>query len=183
MSHALRDYLPLLPVGAAFLLVFAGLKQFSEVREVERLRPIANVAAERSGVDPNLVLAVVTKESGGDPLARSSAGAVGLMQLKLSAAADAAVRLGEPPPTETELLNSTINLRLGASYIKILLDRYQGATDVALAAYLKGPQWVAKQGGIEGVRAFLQKPSEIATYVNRVQDLAVRMKVRAGDDR
>lgn len=170
----------MLPVGAAFLLALLGLRSVSSVREVEAFRTLAAAAGARSDLDADFILAVVTKESGGNPRARSSVGALGLMQLRPAAAADAAKRLGEPAPTEIDLLDPAINLKMGASYLRILIDRYKGARDVALAAYLKGPEWVARQGGIDGVRAFLQKPSEVATYVSRILDLAERFRVRSG---
>lgn len=173
-----REYLPLLPVGGAFLLILFGLRTASNVVAVEKLRPIAEPAARRAGISVNLLLAVVIKESGGNPSARSSAGALGLTQLKLSAGADAARKLGEPAPTESDLLNPERNLILGAAYLSILLNRYHDAEDVALAAYLKGPEWVARQGGVEGTRVALRQRGEISTYVSRVLDLAEKLKIR-----
>ncbi|HKE00634.1 MAG TPA: transglycosylase SLT domain-containing protein, partial [Planctomycetota bacterium] len=84
---------PLLAVAAAFFAAYFGLRSISGVRAVEALRPLAAAAAARSSLDPNVLLAVVVLESGGDPAARSAAGAIGLAQLKLPAAADAARRL------------------------------------------------------------------------------------------
>lgn len=173
------SYKTLLPVCVAFLCVFFALQTCSKVRDAESFRPLAAAASQRTGLDTDLILAVVTKESGGDPSARSSVGAIGLMQLKPGAGADGAARLGEPPPTENDLLDPATNLRLGASYLASLIQRYGGNVDVALAAYLKGPEWVKRNGGIGGVKSFLQKPGEIATYVSRIQDLAARLKVRS----
>ncbi|MFN0205339.1 MAG: lytic transglycosylase domain-containing protein [Planctomycetota bacterium] len=170
--------LPFLPVAAAFVLVFYGLRPFSRVRNVEKLRPIAESAVSASGLDVNLILAVVTKESGGDPSARSSVNALGLMQLRIAAATDAAARLGIAPPTETDLLDPILNLKLGSMYLKILSDRYGGAIDVALAGYLKGPEWVNRVGGIDGVRRILKQPGDVATYVNRILELAEKLKAR-----
>jgi soluble lytic murein transglycosylase-like protein len=170
--------LPFAPVAVAFLLVFYGLRPFSKVGAAERYRPAAEAAALAAGIDANLVLAVMTKESGGDPLARSPVHAIGLMQLRLPAAADAAAKLQLPAPSESDLYDPNTNVKLGATYLKMLIDRYRGSTDVALAAYLKGPEWVARVGGPEGVRRILQKPGDVATYVKRVLELAERLKIR-----
>ncbi|HKE01409.1 MAG TPA: lytic transglycosylase domain-containing protein, partial [Planctomycetota bacterium] len=86
------------------------------------------------------------------------------------------------PPSEAELLDPATNLRLAASYLRSLQDRF-GDLDVALAAYLKGPQWVEQKGGPDAVRTSLSSPSEIATYVHRVEDLAERLRLRAGASR
>ena len=179
--RGLRPYLPMVPVGIAFFLAFFGLRAASSAREVERLRPLAESAAGRAGLDDvNLLLALVDQESKGNPGARSTAGAVGLTQLKPAAAKDAAAALGEPPPSDLELLDPATNLRLGASYLKLLLNRFGGDVDVALAAYFKGAGWVATIGGPEAVHRWLERPSDVTLYVFRVRDLAARLRTRAG---
>lgn len=177
-SGSFHAILPFLPVAVAFVFVFYGLRPFSRVRNVEKLRPIAESVVTASGLDVNLILAVVTKESGGDPSARSSVNALGLMQLKIAAATDAAARLGIAAPTETDLLDPAMNLKLGSMYLKILVDRYGGAVDVALAGYLKGPEWVASRGGVSGVRGILKKPGDVSTYVHRILELSEKLKAR-----
>ncbi len=141
---------------------------------MEAFRPLAMEASERAKVDANLLLAIVWTESGGDPSARSSAGALGLMQLKLAAAADAAQWLGEPKPTAQDLFDPRRNLRLGAAYFRILLDRF-GDPSVALVAYLKGPTWVAESGGPAAVLERLEKPSQAATYVQKALERSRRL--------
>jgi soluble lytic murein transglycosylase-like protein len=171
----------MVPVLAAFLLAFLGLTAASSVRQVEDLRPLAVEAAEESGLgDPNLLLALVNYESKGNPAAVSTADAVGLTQLKPAAAKDAARSLGRPDPDAAELLDPATNLLLGAAYLKLLVDRYGGDVDVALAAYFKGPGWVANLGGVEGTRRWLRTTNEVTLYVTRIRDLAERLRVRAG---
>lgn len=151
----------------------------SSVRDVEALRPLAEEACRSAGLsDVNLLLALTDQESKGNPNARSSAGAIGLTQLKLAAAKDAAERLRDPVPTESDLLNPSTSLRLGASYLQSLIERY-GSADVALAAYFKGPGWVQSIGGPEAVRRWLQKTNEVTYYVTRVLDLAERLRARS----
>jgi hypothetical protein len=85
--------------------------------------------ATRQGVDPNLARAVAEQESGFDPHARSSAGALGLMQLMPATAARWKV-----DPT-----NPTENIRGGVSELKQLLAANGGNTRAALMRYNGSP--------------------------------------------
>jgi soluble lytic murein transglycosylase-like protein len=95
--------------------------------------------AQRNELDPALLSAVVRQESGFDPGARSSAGAMGLMQLM----PDTAKSLGVSDP-----YNAAQNLEGGARMLRGLIDRYGGRLDLALAAYNAGSGAVDKYGGI-----------------------------------
>jgi soluble lytic murein transglycosylase-like protein len=114
--------------------------------------------AERFGVDPRLVRAVIACESGGDAAATSPAGAAGLMQLMPRTAAE----LGISDPYD-----QAQNIAGGTRYLRSLLDRFGGDVVRALAAYNAGPGAVERY---DGIPPFAQTQH----YVARVLDRAAR---------
>lgn len=99
---------------------------------------IIGLAAGRHGLDPALVKAVVSAESGFDPTATSPAGAMGLMQLMPSTARSLGV--GDP-------YDPVQNVEGGTRYLAGMLRRY-GDVAMALAGYNAGPGAVARYGGV-----------------------------------
>ena len=96
-------------------------------------------AASRNGVDPALLTAVVKVESNFDPFAVSSKGACGLAQLMPKTA--------ERFDTK-DVFDAEENLEGGARYLRWLLDRFEGKTELALAGYNAGEGAVDRYGGI-----------------------------------
>jgi hypothetical protein len=94
--------------------------------------------ARRQGVDPALALAVVLRESGGNPQAVSPAGAMGLMQLMPGTARD----LGVADPFDPQQ-----NVDGGLRYLRDRLREF-GSVPLALAAYNAGSGAVYQWGGI-----------------------------------
>ncbi len=110
--------------------------------------------SETHGVNPMLVRALIQVESGYRPRARSSKGAMGLMQLMPAIAREYNVRNPFEPKA---------NIEGGIRHLKSLIDRFGYKT--ALAAYNAGEGAVAKFKGIPPYR-------ETRNYVSRILSLA-----------
>jgi soluble lytic murein transglycosylase-like protein len=109
--------------------------------------------ASQYQLDPKLVVAMIEVESAWNPKARSSKGALGLMQLMPATATR--FRVHDP-------FDPRKNVEGGVQYLRLLLDRFdQNLTD-ALAAYNAGETVVAKHGGVPPYE-------ETRSYVDRVK--------------
>ncbi len=93
--------------------------------------------ATRHSLQPDFVRAVIQAESAFNPRARSPKGAMGLMQLMPSTAAEYQVANAYDPAE---------NIRAGVAYLKSLLTRFGDDVSLALAAYNAGPKAVEKYG-------------------------------------
>ena len=97
---------------------------------------------EQARVDPYLLMGIARRESAYNPEALSPAGARGLMQLMPGTASQVSRQLGISDPGPYGVLDPAVNIRLGSTYIRDMLDRYQGNRLAATAAYNAGPHRV-----------------------------------------
>ncbi|MBH1940584.1 lytic transglycosylase domain-containing protein [Mobilitalea sibirica] len=111
----------------------------SYMKETKSLDDIFEEAAKKYNVSVNLLKAIGKAESDFRPEAVSRSGAQGIMQLMPKTAAYLGVKDSFDPEQ---------NIMGGAKYIKELLDKYDGDTNLALAAYNAGMGNVRKYGGI-----------------------------------
>jgi soluble lytic murein transglycosylase len=102
--------------------------------------------AKEKGVDAALIAAVIDTESKFSD-AESSAGARGLMQITPEAAEFIEKQSGGTTFKLNDLSDPEINIRYGTFLLKELLERYEGDTAAALAAYNAGPGNADKWGG------------------------------------
>jgi len=124
----------------------------------QRMERIVRDAAARHDVDPALVKAVISTESGWNSQAVSRKGAVGLMQLIPGTAQRFGVNNSFDPAQ---------NVEGGTTYLKSLLDRYNGDLSKSLAAYNAGEHAVDMRGGVPAYR-------ETQQYVQKVTDAYFR---------
>ena len=96
-------------------------------------------ASEEQDVSPLLLLALVRQESFYDPMAGSSAGALGLTQVIEPTGRAIADDLGVDEFEVTDLFRPRLSLRFGASYIADQMAAFDGNEYHALAAYNGGP--------------------------------------------
>jgi len=123
------------------------------------------VAAERHRVDPLLLAAIVSVESGFAPRAVSPEGAMGLMQVVPELAQDYGVT--------GDLLDPYVNTDLGSRYVGSLLKDYGGDIERTLAAYNAGPGVVDRYKGVppyRETRRFIQEVlSRYESYSRKVR--------------
>jgi soluble lytic murein transglycosylase-like protein len=105
-----------------------------QFRISEDLAGKIHAAALQENVDPHLAFRLVRAESSFEPQAVSPVGAVGLTQLM-----PATAQWLEPGIASGELMEPSVNLRVGFRYLRMLLDQYRGNTKLALTAYNRGP--------------------------------------------
>ncbi len=126
--------------------------------KIKRWDEIINKASEKYNVPKNLIAAVITVESAGNPAAQSPVGAAGLMQLMPGTAKDLGVR---------NRLNPEENILGGTKYLRQLLDQFDGDTKLAVAAYNAGPGNVQKYNGVPPFKETQNYVNRISTILNR----------------
>jgi peptidoglycan lytic transglycosylase len=164
-SLALIGIVALVGAGGA-AVVSAEPDWYLRIRYPLAYEPIVRGHARNYELDPALVAAVIYQESKFRADARSSSGAVGLMQLRPETAQGIAVRTGGSRFRIDDLYNPELNVRYGCWYLRHLLQKY-GDEGLALAAYNAGQanvdEWRREGRGI----AF----DETRAYVERVEEL------------
>lgn len=144
------------PIGSAAAapaeMVDTLAEEQCEVLSPSELREYIESVAGREGLAPDLLRAVIQRESAFDPCAVSIKGAQGLMQLMPPTAAQLGVR---------NPFNAEDNIDGGARYLGQLLLRYAGDVGLALGAYNAGPSRVDQYQGLPPIPETLNYVSDI----------------------
>lgn len=136
---------------ASFAGVLKGVTD--EVSRVpSELKPLFAEIARRYNLPQSLLESVARHESGFNTRAVSPKGAQGLMQIMPGT--QKMLGIGDP-------FDARESIDGGARYLRMMLDRFGGDTQRALAAYNAGPENVEKFGGIPPF-------AETRNYVSRI---------------
>jgi soluble lytic murein transglycosylase len=152
--------------GAALYVNETGPAWYQRLRYPLRYSEFVRVHADQNKLDPALLAAVIYQESKFETDARSSSGAIGLMQLTPATARGIAIRTGGSAFRTSDLYNPEINIRYGSWYLENLFLKYKNEK-LVLAAYNAG------QGNVDRWLAHnepIQFP-ETRAYVSRVEHL------------
>lgn len=172
--------------GALVLLMIAAILAFAVGIAVFYPLPYRRQivsAAKETGIEAALVASLIRAESGFNANAVSMKGAVGLMQLMPSTAAEVAQTSGYGQYLLTE---PTDNIMLGCMYFAGLLDRYEGRVKEALAAYNAGygrvDQWLNQEEYAVDGRLIKIPFKETDAYCKKVMNAVGWYRFRLGSD-
>ncbi len=124
-------------------------------QKIRQLKPLIDDAARISGLDPDLIHAIILAESAYNERARSAKGAMGLMQLIPATAK----RFNVDDPWDPAQ-----NIKGGSSYLKWLMNHFDNDLDLVLAAYNAG------EGAVEKYGRSIPPYKETQRYVLKVKD-------------
>jgi len=156
-DHPINEPTVIHPVPGSSQYVTTTAIESDDARE--RYEPLVLEHANRHGLRPELVRAVIQVESGYNTRARSPKGAMGLMQLM----PETARLLGVQRPYDP-----AENIGGGTRYLRLLLDKYKGDELLALAAYNAGSTAVDRHG------------KRVPPY-RETQDYVRKVQLSAGD--
>lgn len=145
----------------------AGLPQYvlPSAEAIRKYSPMISAVAHNLGVDVALVHAVISAESGYNPVAVSRTGARGLMQLMPETAKRYGVQNIHDPME---------NIMGGTRYLRDLLTLFNGNLELAVAAYNAGENAVIRAGNR------IPPYAETAQYVPKVIGFYRKFQLRAG---
>ncbi len=139
---------------------------------------IIEAAAERHDVSANVLALMLIVESAGEPLATSSFGARGLMQVMPKTGQAIAVQRGIEDFDVEQLFEPETNIDFGAWYLAQMLDRFadqpERRQELAIAAYNAGPGAVA---------AYLSDDKPLSDETVGYKDTLLSMLSEADEDR
>ena len=126
--------------------------------------------AQKYDLEPALVASVINVESGYDENAKSSAGAIGLMQI---IPATASYLMGEEI-SEEELFDAEFNIEIGCLYLAKMLSEFANL-ETALAGYNAGPSnvknWLNDEKFSSDGQTLISTPyAETNRYIEKVKN-------------
>ena len=148
-------------------------------------RDMVEDSAQKSKIDPSWIYGILRQESAFVSDARSGAGALGLMQLMPQTGRQTGRLLNLNINSNSAILKIENNLRLGAGYLKNVLDANRGHQVLATASYNAGPsrvkEWLPGDDELDADRWVESIPfTETRNYVKNVLSYTVVYAYRLG---
>ncbi|NRT59211.1 lytic transglycosylase domain-containing protein [Clostridium saccharoperbutylacetonicum] len=140
---------------------YAGSKSLLANRsdaDLKKIYSAVDSAAQKYGVDSNLILAIIKQESDFNPNDTSGVGAAGLMQIMPENFSSLGI---------TNQYDVNQNINGGTKLFKEYLDQYGGSIEMALMAYNGGPGTMQKRG-VLSANDLYKMPKETQNYVPKV---------------
>lgn len=125
------------------------------LNRTEKINDAISISSKKYKVSEDLIKAVIRVESSYNPYGVSKAGAMGLMQLM----PNTVLKMNIEKPFDIYE-----NIDAGTHYLKMMLDRYDGDLEKALAAYNAGPNSVDEADGIPDIE-------ETINYVDKIKKM------------
>jgi soluble lytic murein transglycosylase-like protein len=129
----------------------------SIARDIKKYDPLIIKSAQKHGMDPALIKAVIKAESNFNHQAVSPKGARGLMQLMPATASSLQV---------DDSFHPEKNIDGGVRYLRYLIRLFNGDLRLALAAYNAGEKAVQRYGGIPPYRETQQYVQRVLSYLD-----------------
>lgn len=136
----------------------ANLTNITEDEKMKRIYSAVDKYSKEYNIDPKLILSIIKTESNFNPNAKSSAGAMGLMQLMDFNCETYGVK----NPYDIEE-----NIRGGVAHIKEYIDMFDGNLEMGLMAYNGGPGNMSRRG-VKSSEDLYKMPKETQNYVPKV---------------
>lgn len=133
----------------------------TSLKRLNEYLPVIREAAQKFGVNENLIKSVILTESAANSNAQSKVKAKGLMQLMDSTAADLGVNNVWDPKD---------NIFGGTKYLSQMLKQYDGDIEKTLAAYNAGPANVKKYDGVPPFKETKNYINRVIGYLNHLED-------------
>ena len=169
------------------IFTLARINQWNdlEMRFPLMYRQQIDLYARQHGIDSAWIYAILRQESAFDSDARSSAGAMGLMQLMPNTARLVASKTKHHSITTKDLLMPNVNIELGTGYLTQVYSQLQENPVLATAAYNAGPhrvlKWLPEATQPTDVWIETVPFQETREYLKRVLAYTLIYKHRLGD--
>ena len=136
-------------IGISILLVLSIFRpKILQIIYPIKYQEYVEQVAEENNIDKLLIYSIIKAESGFNPEAKSTSGAIGLMQVMLPTANEIASRLEMNELLEEELYEIETNIKIGTKYFVSLLEAYDNNLNLAIIAYNAGMgnvnNWIEK---------------------------------------